>query len=212
MSLLRIGEIRIKPTKLNNSGKDYHIFTGATFDDDKVEPAKSYDDITSNKNWMSIGQYYYDYLFCRNQVMMWTAVNGWSGLTTEEKEIAAQHFAVGETERGEVYSLEEQQEHWNEFIIKAEETRKKRWHAAKGYISFTLPLADSIDLGKKTNDLSNEYIIYGIEDYVSDGVAGLFDWLENTNTYSGGTGYSGQTYWTQTDQDKMMSILRDGIY
>ena len=91
-------------------------------------------------------------------------------------------------------------------------TRKKRWHAAKGYISFTLPLADSIDLGKKTNELSNEYIIYGIEDYASDGVAGLFDWLENTNIYSGGTGYSGQTYWTQTDQDKMMSILRDGIY
>jgi hypothetical protein len=212
MSLLRIGEILTKPTKLSSTGKPYYIFTGVTFDDGKIEPGKSYTEITSNKNWMEIGKHYYDYLFCRNQVMTWTAVNGWTGLTTEEKEIAAQHFAVGPTQRNEVYTSDEQQQHWTQFIIEAEKTRNRRWHEAKGYISFTLPLIDSIDLGKSTNGLSNEYITYGIESYAKDGVDGLFDWLEGTSEFSGGTGYNGKSYYVSTHKDNIMSILRDGIY
>jgi hypothetical protein len=212
MSLIRIGQITTTPSKLSVNNTQFYIFTGATFDDGKVEPGKSYTEITSNKNWMDIGSNYYDYLFCRNQVMIWTAVSGWGNLTTEEKEVAAKHFAVGPTERAEVYSNEELQNFWNDFIIIAEATRNTRWHEAKGYISYTLPLSDSIDLGKKTDTLSNEYLIYGIEDYTGDGVAGLFDWLGSTNIYSGGTGFNGQTYWTQTDEDKIMKILRDGLY
>ena len=101
MSLLRIGQLTTEQSKLN-IGNEFYIFTGATFDDGKVEPGKSYVEITSNKNWMSIGLRKYDYLFCRNQVMMWTAVNGWGSLTTEEKEVASRHFAVGQTERDEI--------------------------------------------------------------------------------------------------------------
>jgi hypothetical protein len=205
MSILKIGQLTTKPSKLDQTTNPYWSFSGSL-------DTNIYTDITSNKNWMGVGQKHYDYLFCRNQVMMRTAVIGFSALTTEEKEIAAEHFAVGDTERSEVFTTQEQQTNWNEFILNAEKTRNKRWREAKGYISYNLPFIDSIDLGKKTNELSNEYIIYGIEDKDSDGVAGLFDWLENKHEYSGGTGFSGQTYWTQEHQDKIMSILRDGIY
>ena len=161
---------------------------------------------------MTIGTKSHDYLFCRNQVMIWTAVNGWGNLSTSEKQVAAEHFAVGSTERDEVYTSDEQQRHWNDFIIRAEKTRNQRWHAAKGYISYTLPLSDSIDLGKSTNSLSNEYITYGIHSYTNDGVDGLFDWFEGTSEFSGGTGYNGKSYYVSTHKDNIMNILRDGIY
>jgi hypothetical protein len=212
MSLLRIGEITTKPTKLNNTGKPYYIITGTTFDNNKVEPGKSYTDITSNKNWMEIGIKYFDYLFCRNQVMIWTAVNGFTALTTEEQIVAATHFAVSDIDRATVLTDEEQQEAWSDLIVKTRDSREKRWTAAKSYISYTLPMADSIDLGKTTTDLTNDYILYGVETFADDGVIGLFDYLENNYSYSGGTGYSGKTYWAQVDQDKMMDILRNGNY
>ena len=43
MSLVRIGEITLKPTKLNNTGKPYYSFSGAL-------DTNIYTDITSNKN------------------------------------------------------------------------------------------------------------------------------------------------------------------
>jgi hypothetical protein len=210
MSLIRIGEISTKPTKLNNTGKSYYVFTGATFDDGKVEPGKSYTEITSNKNWMDIGMNYYDYLFCRNQVMLWTAVNGWTGLTTEEKKVASEHFAVGPTERA-VYTDDESQDNWNEFVNTSQECRTNRWKLGKGYISYVLDMADSLHMAELTNTLSNSYITYGIESLADDGVVGLFDWVEGTGPYSGGTGFSGESYWTQECQDNLSSILRNGF-
>jgi hypothetical protein len=213
MGLLRIGEIRTKPNKLNSysNGNPYYIFTESTFDDGKVEPGKNYDEITSNKNWMSLGQNYYDYLFCRNQVIMWTATNGWTGLTTEEKQMAAQHFAVGTTERAEVYTDNELQDFWNDFVNKSQECRTNRWKLGKGYISYVLDLSDSLHMAEITNTLSNSYIIYGIESLADDGKVGLFDWVEGTGPYSGGTGFSGESYWTQEYQDNLSSILRKGF-
>jgi hypothetical protein len=218
MSLLRIGEIITKPTKLNNTGKSYYIFTGATFDDSKVEPAKSYTDITSNKNWMTIGLNYYDFMFCRNQVITRTFMNTtaigqpFSGLTLEDQQWAARVYAVGQTERESVYSQEELLEFWGEFIENASETRSKRWKAAKAKASFELPTIDSIDLAKSTNSLSNEYITYGIEEYSADGVDGIFDWVEGTAGFSGGTGFDAKSYHTTGLTQNIMTILRDGIY
>jgi hypothetical protein len=218
MSLLKIGKIknlenhRVVIGESNNNAPSY-IFSN-TIDTDV------YNDVTSNKNWIELGKYQYDYLFCRNQIMMWTPnyVNkeggiGWSGLTLEEKQIAAKNFAVGGSERAEVYTDDELRGFWSDFIDKAKESRIKRWESAKSLASYQLSVPNSIDLAKTTNDLSNEYITYGIEEYSIDGVDGLFNWLEGTGpTYSGGTGFQSKSYYSSGLTQSLMTILRDGIY
>jgi hypothetical protein len=205
MSLIRIGEITVKPTRLTNTGVPYYSFSG-TLD------TNIYTDITSNKNWMEVGKNHYDFLFCRNQVMTWTAVNGFNNLSEEEKEIASSIFAVGKTERDSIHTEEQQMGNWQDFIEKSQESRELRWKAAKAYISYVLSPIDGLDIAKSTNTLSDDYIIYGIEDFNSDGLPGLFDWLDGTSSYSGGTGFSGKSYWVQEYEDNILKILRDGIY
>lgn len=213
MGPIKIGELKIKPTGLvSPSGSDDPMFVFSGTIDTNI-----YKDITSNDAWMSIGKHEYDFLFCRNQVMTWTAINsaslgGFSGLTLVEQQVAARNYAVGDTERASIYSDTELSNYWGEFIEKAKISREARWGTAKAYISYILPMSDSIDLAKSTNSLSNEYITYGIESFAVDGTDGLFDWLENTNSFSGGTGYDGKSYWVQEHQDKMMEILKDGLY
>jgi hypothetical protein len=203
MSLIRIGEIINKPTKLNPGNLPYYSFSG-TLD------TNLYTDITSNTNWMDIGMRYYDFLFCRQQVMIWSAVNGFNNLSPNDREIASRIFAVGKPSRDLVHT--EDQHNWKDFIESSQDAREKRWKAAKSYISYVLAPVDSLDIGISTNTLSNDYIVYGIEDYASDNVAGLFDWLGNTSIYSGGTGYSGKSYWVQEHQDNILDILKNGNY
>jgi hypothetical protein len=203
MSLLKIGEIKNKPTMIGESSNPYYVFS------DSLD-TNLYYDITSNVNWFKIGMSNYDYLFCRNQVMVRTAVIGFSALTTDEKKIAAKHYSVGTTERAEVFSDGENQDNWALFVENAHKCREKRWNLGKSYISYVLPTLDSIDMAEKTDTLSHNYIVYGIEEKSVDGATGLFDWVENTADYSGGTGFSGQTYWTQEYQDNLSSILRNG--
>lgn len=205
MSLIRIGEIKIKPTKMNNTGNPYYSFSGSL-------DTNIYEDITSNQNWMEIGINRYDYLFCRNQVMTWTAINGFSGMSQTEKEIASANFAVGKSNRDTVHAESEQASNWQGFIERSQDAREQRWRAAKAYISYVLTPPQGLDVAISTNLLSTEYITYGIEDYASDGVAGLLDWLGNTNVYSGGTGFSGKEYWIQEYTDNMLNILKNGNY
>ena len=211
MSLLKIGEIKIKPTKLNNTGAPYYIFSESLDTD-------LYDDITSNKNWLGIGNKNYDFMFCRNQIMQWTYVKTvimgqpFSALTQEDQEYAVMVYAVDKPERESVFTQEELLDHWSDFISKASICRGKRWAAAKAKASFELSTADSIDLAKSTNSLSNEYITYGIEEYSADGVDGLFDWIEGTAGFSGGTGFDAKSYHTTGLTQNLMIILRDGIY
>jgi hypothetical protein len=212
VGLLKIGQLKERPTKLNGISDPYHVFSGAL---DTVK----YDDITTNKNWIEIGGYVYDFMFCRNQVMSWTYAKTtaigqpFSGLTLEDQQWAARVYAVGQTERESVCTEEELLDFWAYFIEKASETRNDRWKVAKAKASFELATLDSIDLAKSTNDLSNEYITYGIEEYSADGVDGLFDWLEGTGpTYSGGTGFESKSYYSTGLTQSIMTILRDGIY
>lgn len=205
MSLIRIGEITIKPTKLNNTGKPYYSFSG-TLD------TNIYTDITSNKNWMEIGKNYYDFIFCREQVMTWTAINGFSALTQQEKVIASTVFAVDKTNRDQVHTEEEQKLNWNEFVLNSQNAREKRWKAAKGYISYYLTPPDSWDIAQTTDQLSNDYIVYGIKENAVDGIDGLFDWIGNTSSYSGGTGFNGKPYYSDEYRDNLLDILKYGNY
>ena len=205
MSLIRIGEITIKPTKLNNTGKPYYSFSG-TLD------TNIYTDITSNKNWMEIGKNYYDFIFCREQVMTWTAINGFSALTQQEKVIASTVFAVDKVDRDQVHTEEEQKLNWNEFVLNSQNAREKRWKVAKGYISYYLTPPDSWDIAQTTDQLSNDYIVYGIKENAVDGIDGLFDWIGNTSSYSGGTGFNGKSYYSDEYRDNLLDILKYGNY
>jgi hypothetical protein len=205
MSLIRIGEITIKPTKLNNTGKPYYSFSG-TLD------TNIYTDITSNKNWMEIGKNYYDFIFCREQVMTWTAINGFSALTQQEKVIASTVFAVDKVDRDQVHTEEEQKLNWNEFVLNSQNAREKRWKVAKGYISYYLTPPDSWDIAQTTDQLSNDYIVYGIKENAVDGIDGLFDWIGNTSSYSGGTGFNGKPYYSDEYRDNLLDILKYGNY
>jgi len=168
-----------------------------------------YTDITSISSWHKYGKHYRDYLYTRYEIMVIAATTGFINLSTEDKELASMYFAVSKTDRDTVSTDAEQQANWNNFVKRAVTCRANRWAEAKGYISYVLSMPDSIDLGKSADVLSHEYLVYGVEDFASDGVDGLFDWLEGTSTYVGG-GYSAKSYWTQVDQDKIIDILRNG--
>ena len=211
VELLKIGKRIEQQTVLNQDLPDLYVFSGSL-------DTNIYDDITSNENWMRVGLNHYDYLFCRNQVISWTYAKTtaigqpFSGLTLGEQQWAAKVFAVGKTERESVFNDDELLEFWGDFITSANDSRKKRWISAESLVSFKLEMSDSIDLAKTTNSLSNEYITYGIEEYSADGVDGLFDWLEGTAGFSGGTGFDAKSYYTTGLTQDIMTILRDGIY
>jgi hypothetical protein len=176
-----------------------------------------YKDITDNKNWMTVGLNEYDYQFCRSQVMEWTQSeitkhNHFSGLTTDDQTYAAMTFSVTKTERDLIRTEVEQETDWARFVDNMRASRTDRWDSAKKWISYRLDPLDSIDIAETTNTLSNNYLLYGVESNADDGVDGLFDWLENTSSYSGGTGFSGKTYWTQELQDGIIDILKNGNY
>lgn len=178
----------------------------------EVLDTELYDDITSNVNWIKYGMIYYDYLFCRKQIMIWTSMTGWGNLSILEKKIAANNFAVDSTKRLEVYGESELIRYWRDFVVKSQSVRTNRWSEAKSYISYELSTQNSIDLAKKTDSLSQEYIVYGIESFETDGSYGLFDWLGSQGIYSGGTGFNGQTYYTNNYETKLLEIIRDGLY
>lgn len=171
-----------------------------------------YYDITSVSSWMSIGIITYDYSFCRNQVRMLVDSIGWSGLSQDEKFITASIFVVGKTERDEVLTEEQQKILWGNLVEASYNSRLSRWKAAKSYMSYYLSLSDSADIAMSTKSLSDEYVTYNIQSLTTDGVNGLFDWITNTNNYQYGGGFNSKTYWSQTHQDNLMNILKEGLY
>lgn len=207
MGQLKIGEIKIKQTRIINENEfvnPYYVFS-ETLDE------TLYNDITSNYNWMKVGSSYYDYLFCRNQISLLTNSLVWTGLTLEDKVIASKYFVVDKTKRDEVSSEEEQINNWANLVTFSQKSRYDRWEAAKTYISYKLPPVNSSDLGKSTSQLCNDYINYNIITLIKDGISGLFDYLKGEGDYTI-NGYPSKSYWTQQDQDKIMDILENGNY
>ena len=170
-----------------------------------------YYDITSNYNWLNIGQTTYDFNFCRNQISILTSTAGWSGLTTEEKKVAAQVFVVDKPQRDEVLTENEQFNFWGDLVRNSQTSRFKRWEAAKNYISYNLSPINASDLGKSTSELCNDYINYNIITLVKDGISGLFDYLKGEGDFVG-SGFPSKAYWTQTLQENLLDILENGNY
>ena len=170
-----------------------------------------YYDITSNYNWLNIGQTTYDFNFCRNQISILTSTAGWSGLTTEEKKVAAQVFVVDKPQRDEVLTENEQFNFWGDLVRNSQTSRFKRWEAAKNYISYNLSPINASDIGKSTSELCNDYINYNIITLVKDGISGLFDYLKGEGDFVG-SGFPSKAYWTQTLQENLLDILENGNY
>ena len=209
IELLKIGKRTQEQIVLNQDLPPIFVFSG-TIDTD------IYTDITSNDSWLQYGKYKFDYMYSREQIKLYTSTYsgetgvGFSALTLSEQKVASKVFAVSKTDRDGVHSEIEQEENWQNFVEMSKICRTDRWKAGKSYISYRLSMPDSLHLAQQTNILSANYLEYGIESYDIDGVNGLFDWIENTSTYSGGTGFSDQIYWTQELQDGLSNILRYG--
>lgn len=198
--MLKIGKIINEPTTLVEAGSEsvqYYVIA----EDLNTE---LYQDITSNEMWMSIGINFYDYLFCRKQIMYRTAVIGFDNLSLEEKECASKHFAVGKSSRDTVHTEQEQLSNWEVFVDKSQKIRLERWVKAKGYISFQLNPVDSTEMALSTETLSKNFVEYGIESLSIDGVTGIYDWLEND--------YTNRSYYNLTHKNNILSILQLGYF
>lgn len=207
MEALKIGEIKIKQTTLVSEGEvvnPMYVFSQSI-------DYNLYNDITSLKSWSEIGSAYYDYNFCRSQIALLSSTIGWTGLTADEKIIAAKYFVVDKTKRDEVLTENQQVEFWSLLVTNSQDSRYKRWESAKQYISYKLSPLDASDLGKSTSELCSDYINYNIITKTKDGISGLFDYLKGEGDYVG-SGYPTKSYWTQVDQDKIMDVLENGNY
>ena len=207
MEQLRIGYRIEEQTVLADAGSTLP----SLYEFGKTLSTNLYYDITSNYNWLNIGQTTYDFNFCRNQISILTSTAGWSGLTTEEKKVAAQVFVVDKPQRDEVLTENEQFNFWGDLVRNSQTSRFKRWEAAKNYISYNLSPINASDLGKSTSELCNDYINYNIITLVKDGISGLFDYLKGEGDFVG-SGFPSKAYWTQTLQEILLDILENGNY
>jgi len=207
MEQLKIGELKQRQTRIYSDNE----VVNPTYIFSLVIDNNLYDDITSNLNWSNIGSGYYDYNFVRTQISLYTNSNEWSGLTQDDKIIASKYFVVDKIKRDEVLTEEEQMINWGILVNSSQRSRYDRWEAAKTYISYKLSPVNSSDLGKTTSQLCNDYINYNIITLIKDGVSGLFDYLKGEGDFIS-NGYPSKSYWSQTDQDKIMDILENGNY
>lgn len=160
-----------------------------------------YTDISSINNWFSVGtELNYDYLKIRNGAKQYVTDIGYSGLTDEtEKILASQQFLIDKGYRDLCHTEEQQYKYWGKFINSSKDCRTERWYNAKAYTSFTLSELDSVDLALSTKELSENYIEYNIP-Y-------LFDWLNGEGQYSGGTGFSTKSYYTEDLKNNILNKL-----
>ena len=168
-----------------------------------------YVDITSVYHWFKIEQLNIDYLYRRSMAIEYIqSIGGFINLDDIDKAYAIKNYCVGSIDRSSLYSQEDQEEHWYHFVVNSENCRKKRWDKAKAFASFRLTPSDSSDLAISTSSLNENYIKYGIEEYVSDNKDGLFDWLNSTGSFSTGGGFNEKKYFSTELRDGILNKLK----
>lgn len=169
-----------------------------------------YADISSITSWYEIGFGIKDYLYVRERIREFYTQIDFANLSEQEKIITCQLFIATKAERDTIFAEEYQKEYWNMLVEQSQQCRFDRWESAKKYISYKLSPTNSSDLANDTSMLCNNYINYNITDVAKDGIDGLFDYLQGDGSYTN-TGYPSKSYWTQLDQDNVMSILHTGM-
>lgn len=171
----------------------------------------NYTDISSITSWYEIGFGIKDYLFVRDCIRDLYISIGFNNLTNQEKLIVTQLYIATKAERATVLSEEHQKEYWSVLLDQSQDCRLKRWELAKKHISYNLSITDSSNLANDTNTLCINYINYNTTSITKDGIDGLFDYLQGIGSYAA-NGYPSKNYWTQFDQDTMLSLLQTGSY
>jgi hypothetical protein len=170
----------------------------------------SYEDISSILNWHTLGNSTgEDYNFIRERIQEIVFQVGFPNLSQEEKIIAAKLYLVGKSDRDIVLTEAEQVVAWDSIVENSLRCRQDRWSKAKSFISYNLTPMDSSDLAISTSELCLNYINYNITRNSTNGIDGLYDFLEGTSGYSS-SGFPSKIYWTQSYQDRIMSYLTKG--
>jgi hypothetical protein len=210
-------------------GKD--IFGWKTEDLNNNEPFKvssivdsGYDEISSIETWSLFYNNLVDYKYARNEILtlVWTKMLGdpsnWDNLTTTEKQIASSWFVVPKELRDTIHTINEQINYAEIFDSKSILTREIRFNKAKYEIYNRLTITESnIILNEIEKSISTETPNLGT---VEGDPEGLFDYiLSRTGTSFDGNGLTTHTYtptgysnMTDFVNDKLIKILKDGIY
>lgn len=188
-----------------------------------------YQDISTIENWCYFYEFYgiiiKDYKYVRNEIMILAATIGWTNLTSTEKTIAANMFAVGSTERDELYTIEQQIELGITHHLNSMEARQTRLTYVQMELFNRLPKLDWEEVAGETLSLTTRYVNEGLEGTVEGDLPGLLDYVDGesrTGTIwsTGGSeiGFREKTY-TVTGYascsllaDHLLDILKNGEY
>lgn len=163
-----------------------------------------------------------DYKFVRNEIIVLAATIGWSSLTTEEKTRAACIFAVGKTERDEIYTLDQQIALGLQHHIKSIEARTLRLAKTQMQLYNRLAKADWEEVASDASSLLPQYVNQGIEGTVEGDLEGLFDYVDGDartgTTWDTTGGFRNKSYsvegYADCDAfaDDILDILKNGNY
>ena len=197
-----------------------------------VDPIPAgYQDISTIMNWWNFGtSCNKDYKYIRKEILILAAVIGWSNLSDEEKDKAAEIFAVGLTERNERFTTDEQIINGVNHHKNSMESRSARLTFAQIEIFNRLARQDADIITDEISnfnsfDLAHLYVERGREGTIEGDPEGLFDYIEGSNrTGTSWTdplvnrGFRDKTfpvlgYSNCSDfADRLLEILKDGTY
>lgn len=171
-----------------------------------------YVDISSIENWWWFFEQdrhswiCKDYKYYRNQILILANfVIGWSNLSQREKEISASIFAVGDTERLEVYTVEEQ---INQGVIhhhRSVKSRTDRLERVQIEIFNRIDKAYWFEIATDLEGIKLHYLQEGREGTLEGDPEGLFDYIDGSNRP--GTSWDGNTTGKVGVRDKAFSVV-----
>ena len=176
-----------------------------------------YEDITSVKNWIEIGDLLFkDFKFIRKRLQEMD----FNSLSNDEKIQVCQYKGSSE-ENNKQYLLGDSFNFWmTDFDLKSQKCRNERFSLTKTILIKNVSIPDRYAiLGfLNTTQLENNYIKFGIEGIESqDPISGIFDFVQATNNYSlSGIAVMNLTMLNGTTKEQMieamMNALRNGTY
>lgn len=183
-----------------------------------TEPSTDYADVSTIENWANYGHLIKDYKYIRSRIAGLVVSIGWSSLSTTEKEIASEYFAVGQTERNEVHTIEEQVTNGTAYHKESVACRQMRLDRAVSEVYNCLTDTDAETvISDVTGGLSEAYVHFGREGTLEGDPEGLFDYIEarsGTSYVLTGLAAKGFTPTQGTLQDlvdDIMAILQNGM-
>lgn len=185
----------------------------------------SYVDISSITTWHSVGRTLKDYKYIRNEIMILANTIGWANLSTEEKTIVANLFAVEKVKRDEIYNTNQQVNLGLLHHKNSIEARATRLAIVQMNLFNRLDKADWEEVAIDTVNLLDSYVNHGREGTVEGDLEGLFDYVDGSartgTSWDGsgsGVGFRDKAYSVEgygncsLFADYILDILKNGNY